>query len=141
MTTAEETFQVRPIVAALIYRDGGIILQKRAGEKGEATGKYEEAAGRWEIPGGKVKPGEALEEALLREVEEETGLRVTILGLVHARLTMWESGPVVVCFYACVRESGSAPDAQYIRFGRLQEHNPLPGIMDAVLLAKVQYGW
>ena len=35
-------------------------------------------AGRWELPGGKLEPGEGLEAALLREVREELGVEVAV---------------------------------------------------------------
>jgi 8-oxo-dGTP diphosphatase len=34
--------------------------------------------GKWEFPGGKIDPGEAFDAALLREVEEETGLSILL---------------------------------------------------------------
>ncbi|WP_030763490.1 NUDIX domain-containing protein [Streptomyces sp. NRRL F-2664] len=37
--------------------------------------------GRWELPGGKVDPGEGFEEAAARELAEETALRVTPEGV------------------------------------------------------------
>ena len=39
-----------------------------------------EAAGRWELPGGKVEPGEAPEQAVVRELAEELGCTVAVTG-------------------------------------------------------------
>jgi 8-oxo-dGTP diphosphatase len=44
------------------------------------------AEGLWSLPGGRVEPGETSQEAVIREVMEETGLRTSVIrfvGLVH----------------------------------------------------------
>jgi len=54
-------------VGALIFEDGKILLVERGKEP---------LKGYWSIPGGIVETGERLEEAIRREVAEETGLEV-----------------------------------------------------------------
>jgi 8-oxo-dGTP diphosphatase len=51
--------------------DGNCLLVRRS-----KTNKSN--VGKWEFPGGKIDPGEAFYEALLREVKEETGLKVVV---------------------------------------------------------------
>jgi mutator protein MutT len=54
-------------VGAVIIKDGKILLEKRKNEPGK---------GKWSIPGGLVELGESVEQTVMREVEEETGLEV-----------------------------------------------------------------
>jgi 8-oxo-dGTP diphosphatase len=58
-----------PAVAAIILRDREVLLVKRGAEP---------ALGKWSVPGGSVEIGETLEEALKREVREETGLEIQV---------------------------------------------------------------
>jgi len=54
-------------VGAVILRQGKLLLEKRGNEP---------AKGKWSIPGGVVELGESLEDAVIRETKEETGLDV-----------------------------------------------------------------
>ncbi len=54
--------------AALIDVDGRVLLAQRPAGKS--------MAGQWEFPGGKLKPGETPEAALMRELNEELGIDV-----------------------------------------------------------------
>lgn len=47
-----------------------LLLKRSASSKGNP--------GKWDLPGGKVDAGENFEEALIREVAEETGLRISV---------------------------------------------------------------
>jgi 8-oxo-dGTP diphosphatase len=59
-------------VSAAIFRDGKILLVRRA--RSPAKGFYS-------LPGGRVEFGETLHQALHREVDEETALKIEIVGL------------------------------------------------------------
>jgi mutator protein MutT len=54
-------------VGAVVLKDGAVLLVRR---------RRPPLAGAWSLPGGLVELGERLEDALVREVREETGLRV-----------------------------------------------------------------
>ncbi|MEZ4236764.1 MAG: (deoxy)nucleoside triphosphate pyrophosphohydrolase [Myxococcota bacterium] len=58
------------VVAATWLRDGRVLAAQRAPGQSHA--------GLWELPGGKVEPGESDEEALVRELQEELGVWATV---------------------------------------------------------------
>ena len=57
-------------IACIDYRNGKIFIAKRqmVGDMG----------GRWEFPGGKIEEGEDLETAVIREMQEEFGVTVSV---------------------------------------------------------------
>ncbi len=59
-------------VSAAIFRDDKVLLVRRARSPAE---------GLYSLPGGRVEFGETLHAALHREVDEETALRIEIVGL------------------------------------------------------------
>jgi 8-oxo-dGTP diphosphatase len=62
----------RPAVSSAVFRDGQVLLIERG--KGALKGY-------WSLPGGHVEPGEPAREAARREVLEETGVEVELMGL------------------------------------------------------------
>lgn len=114
---------VRPSASAVIFDGRGrLLLQQRSD------------GGQWGLPGGSVEVGESVTQAVVREVREETGLRVAVKRLVGIyseparQVVRYPDGRVWhyvnVCF-ECVVRGGTLTtcdetlDLQYFPLGRL----------------------
>ena len=76
--TDSRIYPKRPIVAAsavILNSEKKILIVRRAKSPGK---------GLWSLPGGAVKLGEKLEEALRREIQEECGISIEIKKLIGA---------------------------------------------------------
>lgn len=88
-------------VAALIERDGQMLLGRRS--------RNSASPGKWSFPAGYVDRGERVEDAVVREVREETGLDVrldALLGLYSAT-----GNPVVLAVYVATPLGGTLAPA------------------------------
>jgi 8-oxo-dGTP diphosphatase len=87
-------------VSAAIFRDGKILLVRRARSPGK---------GFYSLPGGRVEFGEPLHIALQREVDEETALKIQIVGLAGWREVLPEapgSGHYLIMSFAARWSAG-----------------------------------
>jgi 8-oxo-dGTP diphosphatase len=120
----------RPVLgaAAVVIHDGRVLLIRR--------GKAPDA-GEWSIPGGAVELGESVEDALRREIREETGLEIAVGRLLEVFERVEHDGDggirfhFVVLDYAATVVGGTlraGDDAADVTFAR-------PGDLDRYALA------
>jgi len=62
-----------PATKAFILYNGKVLILRESSDYEEGTN-----LGLYDVPGGRVKPGQKHHESLLREIKEETGLEVKI---------------------------------------------------------------
>ncbi|HTK63180.1 MAG TPA: (deoxy)nucleoside triphosphate pyrophosphohydrolase [Pseudonocardia sp.] len=104
------------VVGAAIVRGGAVLAARRS--------RPPELAGRWELPGGQVEPGETEPAALARECLEELGARVNVLHRLGPDLPLGSSRLLRV--YLCVVAPGSAEPGAH-------EHSELRWVFPAEL--------
>ncbi|WP_051814792.1 (deoxy)nucleoside triphosphate pyrophosphohydrolase [Streptomyces iakyrus] len=99
----------RIVVGAALVEDGRLLAARRSAPA--------ELAGRWELPGGKVEPGETADAALARELREELGVDAEVDGRVPGEWPLRE--PYVLHVWTARLRPGSAPPEP------LQDHDEL----------------
>ncbi len=67
--------RLKVVTAAIIWDDAGrmLVAQRKHGQP---------LGSKWEFPGGKAEKGETLEECLEREIQEEMGIKIAVVGRV-----------------------------------------------------------
>jgi 8-oxo-dGTP diphosphatase len=139
-TTPAREFPDAPRAAVgAVVLDGDRVLLVRRGEA--------PSQGKWSIPGGLVHLGERLEDAVAREVEEECGLQIRLLGLcgVLDRVVPGEpSDParvryhyVIVDYVAeptggTVRAGSDAAEARWVRITDMAQYPTTEGLTSMI---------
>jgi mutator protein MutT len=121
-------------VGGVVVRAGRVLLIRRGKEP---------LYGRWVVPGGTVELGETLEEALVREMQEETGLRVEPLEVLTVFDRIQRDGERVVYHYVIVdylcrwqegeaRAASDALDVAWASPGELAAYDLPPKALEVV---------
>lgn len=104
-----ESFPVKPqrksiphyqIVVGLIRRNNLVLIQRRPNEG--------LLGGMWEFPGGKIEPGETGEQALLREIKEETELEISIVDKIGTIKHAYTHFKITLTAWFCEWQAGDA---------------------------------
>lgn len=126
---------VTPLIAcvgAVVFDDDGrLLLIQRANPPAE---------GLWSLPGGRVEPGEPAQQAIRREVREETGLEIEIIREVGTVQRPAPTGGIYVIRDFLARPVGDLPlqagdDAADAAFVDVADLGALPvseGLVDAL---------
>ena len=86
-----------PTASALVVRDGALLLTRRAREP---------LAGCWDVPGGFIEPMELPEQAVRRELLEETGLEVDVGRLLGIHTDRYGDGAATLNLFYAVTVAG-----------------------------------
>lgn len=145
--TIDREYPRAPIVGvgAVVVDDGRVLLVQRGREP---------LKGKWSLPGGMLELGESLHEGVVREVEEETGLRVEPTELIELldRIVREENSAgkrvrfhYVIADYLCRVTGGAlkaASDAAAVRWVERAEWNSHSALaLDPITVRVIEAGY
>ena len=131
-------------VGAVVIEDASILLVRRA---------QPPLLGEWSIPGGAVELGETLEEAIAREVREETGLAIAPISILKTfdRIERGANGGVrfhfILVDFLCSLEAGqksprAASDVSEVQWAPIEMlRHRKEFILPEWTLAVIEQGW
>jgi 8-oxo-dGTP diphosphatase len=143
----EREYPRAPIVGvgAVVVDAGRVLLVQRGREP---------LKGKWSLPGGMLEVGESLHQGVVREVEEETGLKVEPIELVELldRIVRDETDAgerirfhYVIADYLCRVVGGAlkaASDAEAVRWVERAEWNSHSMLaLDPITVRVIEAGW
>jgi 8-oxo-dGTP diphosphatase len=143
----QREFPQAPIVGvgAVVVDAGRVLLVQRG---------QEPLKGKWSLPGGMLELGESLHEGVIREVHEETGLKVEPVELIElldriVREENPEGGCVrfhyVIADYLCRIVGGSlhaSSDAEAVRWVERADWNSHSAVvLDTITTRVIETGW
>jgi ADP-ribose pyrophosphatase YjhB (NUDIX family) len=115
-------------VGAIAVDDGRLLVVRRRNEPGR---------GSWSVPGGRVEPGETLQEAVVRELLEETGVEGVCMGLIGVAERMGDDHHFVILDYSvevlapAPPEAGSdADEARWVSLADVAELDLVDGLAE-----------
>jgi A/G-specific adenine glycosylase len=121
------------VTAAVIWQDGQVLLAKRP-----SSGLL---GGMWEFPGGKLLPGETHSEGLVREIQEELGVQITVGEAIGLFIHAYTHFKVTLYAFHC-QLNGDQPqalEAQEIRWVAPTALEEFPmGKIDRMISRKIQ---
>lgn len=108
------------VVVGVIEYEGRLLLTRRP------AGTH--LAGLWELPGGKLEPGESPDDGLRRELREELGAEVTSLEPIVFSHHRYPEREVLLLSYRCsvAVPPTESPEGLELRWATLDEIDTLP---------------
>lgn len=119
--------QISRIAVAVVQRESSVLIAPRPSGA--------PLAGLWEFPGGKILPGESLQEAAARECLEETGLAVRIVRRLAEETWQYPHGRLRLHFLAAEPLDASGkprPPFRWVPVGELDRYEFPPANADVI---------